>query len=613
MSLVAIGFFVTPVAQHIENRFGLDLLFSLRQPIDAPPGVLIAALDRQSLAWLRSKASEPDDLIARGDGCFPVKSLESLRDVRSPSSVPRPLYACLLNELRQLGFPVVAFDILFSVPGRPDEDRILAEALNAHGSTAILVGFERYSAGTTGADLIVDRQVEPHSLFRQNAAATGLFVLPRTRGSAYGYWRRVEGFSGVPSLIDQALRLKSDLKGIERTEQRYGSQFSYFWLYGAPGTIPTISISDILNGDRKAELRRLAPHTTVFVGASDPSTANFPDSHSTVYPGKTGANISGVELAATAFLNRQAGHHLRRFPWLVEMLLLLAVTSAMAFAALSTIRHSIVAIPVLAVGFLIGSFVAFSQFRLFVPIVTPVYIAAPVIFLIAIMIRANIARALIMQLAPAPIARRMLDRARDPMLEFVSNHATVVFFDIIGSTKIGEGLPELKFSALINDYHDLVTKAVEGHGGFVVAFAGDGATAVFDRSNAGSDHALLACRAVVAAMNDVGGLNRTNAANGLPPLESRVGINSGIVAEGGIGGRDRFNFSVAGDAVNLAARLEQLGKTLFPDDKNVILVGATTRKLAAQPELEFVDYRVVEEELSDHRLVVAELRWRDPT
>ena len=57
----------------------------------------------------------------------------------------------------------------------------------------------------------------------------------------------------------------------------------------------------------------------------------------------------------------------------------------------------------------------------------------------------------------------------------------------------------------------------------------------------------------------------------------RFGLNSGEVAEGEIGAQERFNFSVMGDVVNLAARLEQLGKTLFPGDKNVILIGASTR------------------------------------
>ena len=76
---------------------------------------------------------------------------------------------------------------------------------------------------------------------------------------------------------------------------------------------------------------------------------------------------------------------------------------------------------------------------------------------------------------------------------------------------------------------------------------------------------------------------------GLPALHMRVGVNSGEVAEGEIGARDRFNFSVVGDGVNLAARLEQMGKTLFPGEPDVVLVGEATRDLAAGAGFGFRD------------------------
>ena len=66
-------------------------------------------------------------------------------------------------------------------------------------------------------------------------------------------------------------------------------------------------------------------------------------------------------------------------------------------------------------------------------------------------------------------------------------------------------------------------------------------------------------------------------------------MNSGEVAEGEIGARDRFNFSVVGDAVNLAARLEQMGKILFPGENDVALAGEATQAMAAGSGLAFVD------------------------
>src|SRR4029079_7213058 len=135
----------------------------------------------------------------------------------------------------------------------------------------------------------------------------------------------------------------------------------------------------------------------------------------------------------------------------------------------------------------------------------------------------------------------------------VSGEATVVFFDLIGSTAIGEKIPAVAFSTLLNNYHDLVTRAVTRHKGFVTAFSGDGVTAVFTREDAGPDHAARACSSALAVIHDLRLLNQSNTQIGLPQLATRVGINSGLVAEGEMGARDRFNFSVVSDAVNIAS------------------------------------------------------------
>ena len=66
-------------------------------------------------------------------------------------------------------------------------------------------------------------------------------------------------------------------------------------------------------------------------------------------------------------------------------------------------------------------------------------------------------------------------------------------------------------------------------------------------------------------------------------------MNSGDVAEGEIGGATRFNFSLVGDTVNLASRLEQMGKVLFPGEADIILVGEHTRQLAGDGGLSFMD------------------------
>ena len=169
-----------------------------------------------------------------------------------------------------------------------------------------------------------------------------------------------------------------------------------------------------------------------------------------------------------------------------------------------------------------------------------------------------------MRLAPAPAARRMLNQPTEQRVAAVPHDATIVFFDLIGSSTIAEKIPPADFNTLLNVYFDRAVENVEKHQGQIAAFSGDGITAVFTGIHHRENHAVHACLAATAIFAAMRKVNADNAERGLPSLHMRVGMNSGEVAEGEIGSRDRFNFSVVGDTVNLAARLEQMGKTLFP-------------------------------------------------
>jgi adenylate cyclase len=184
----------------------------------------------------------------------------------------------------------------------------------------------------------------------------------------------------------------------------------------------------------------------------------------------------------------------------------------------------------------------------------------------------------------------MLIRESGHRSDAMSDDATIVFFDLIGSTSIAENISPIDFSTLLNTYHDTVTSFVEKCQGQITAFSGDGVMAVFTHLDAGADHAPYACRAAIEVVRGLRDINAKNETSGFPPLHMRIGINSGSVAEGEIGARDRFNFSVVGDVVNLASRLEQLGKTILPNETDMILVGETTQQLAKGQGLSFVDH-----------------------
>jgi adenylate cyclase len=525
----------------------------------------------------------------KGFSCLPVSARKELSNIRGPGSLPRSVHGCLIKRLGELGFPVIVFDILFAMEGIDNDDKILAQAIKEHGATAILVGLERSTVRNGASELLVERQVKPIASFAEIAAATGTFVVPRSGGPVYGYWRKIAGFEDARPLPDEAFDLYSSISSKRHVDDKGKPEFEYLWLYGPPGSITIISASDILSAEIPESVRTAAPESTAFVGASDPTMTNFPDTFPSFFRGPSGAGISGVELASTAFLNQMRGELLRPLSPTANSMTIIFMAFALGFIARARSGIAILAVPAAAAFYLAGATLAFAQMRLSLPIASPIFVAAPAAFLLAVLIRYRIARTLLMRLAPAPVARRMMRRGTDHRSDVVSDEATVAFFDLIGSTEIAEKIPPIEFSTLLNKYYDTVTSFVEMHDGQITAFSGDGVMAVFSQTDSGADHAANACKAAINVIHGFRDFNAENEKSGMPALHLRIGLNSGGVAEGEIGARDRFNFSVVGDVVNLASRLEQLGKTVFPGETDVIMVGEATWQLAERPGLPFAD------------------------
>jgi len=155
---------------------------------------------------------------------------------------------------------------------------------------------------------------------------------------------------------------------------------------------------------------------------------------------------------------------------------------------------------------------------------------------------------------------------------------TILFVDLRGFTRMSETLKPRETLALLNRYFDRMSGVVERHKGVVDKYIGDALMALFGapvaQSNA-ADRALLAALEMRAALED---LNAEFAAEGQPPLGIGIGINTSRVVAGNMGSARRLNYSVVGDGVNVAARLQDL--TRNPDYATAILVSATTLKAA---------------------------------
>lgn len=146
--------------------------------------------------------------------------------------------------------------------------------------------------------------------------------------------------------------------------------------------------------------------------------------------------------------------------------------------------------------------------------------------------------------------------------------ATILFTDIEGFTRIGEELSPDRLVKLLNEYFSVITKPIEKHNGVITQFQGDAILAVFNVPTDDPDHAANAVRAAL----EIQELLADRVFSEGIKLTTRIGINTGNVVAGSVGSEDRVNYTVHGDAVNLAARLEALNKEY---GTRVILSGST--------------------------------------
>jgi adenylate cyclase len=152
---------------------------------------------------------------------------------------------------------------------------------------------------------------------------------------------------------------------------------------------------------------------------------------------------------------------------------------------------------------------------------------------------------------------------------------TVLFSDLAGFTSYSERYTPSEIIGVLSEYYDRMTEQVFAHRGTLTAYVGDELMAIFGAPMEEKDHAKLACTAALAMRDARRDLAEKFAKLGRPPLKARTGINTGLMLVGNYGSKYRFNYSVLGDQVNLASRLEQLGKAYGVE----IIIGEGTAEL----------------------------------
>ena len=370
--------------------------------------------------------------------------------------------------------------------------------------------------------------------------------------------------------------------------------YQLFMDYGIPSQwatgdqpLPIIAFGDVIDGKIKPDVFN---GKIVLIGMAAPSVKDY-------FTTPIGKNVFGCVLhgivadqlvRAALRGNATIGY----WPYHLEILWILAWTIAGAFIGWfgrSITQFIMLALPA-EILLIISVLVMFCEMNLWVPVVTPgltMFCSCGAVVLYFRKLE-NTERQAFKQLfekhVSADFAKVLWDRRSEILaggkLKPEKLRATVLFTDLKGFSTASEGLAPEDVMNWINEYMEEMSRVVKENQGVVVSYIGDAIMAVFgvpvssvgpDGQNLNAINAVqcaLQMRSTLAQLNRKWDAMRTpSGKSSRPATRMRVGINTGDLVSGSIGGKDRMEFTVLGDTVNTAARLESHKKKEIWDDE----------------------------------------------
>lgn len=469
----------------------------------------------------------------------------------------RALHVPLLERLTREGARLALYDIIFDQPSAdPAKDTAFANALQSYGKAVL------------GGALIIMQQmggvkqeqiVAPQKLFRRAAAGWGLMVF-RPVDADYAVRQLFTGTSDIPTGTWKAAEI---LDAKATREPREGPVQRWINYYGPKNTFSSINLARAL--DPQGVPAGFFKDKIVMVGGRSAvsSLAVGREEFGTPYSRGTHQFTSGLEVHATILLNLLRGEWLTRLPANREAVIIILV--GLLAGALAAIRPflAVVATLLLSFGIACLAFWFVWNRHLWFDWMIPAAVQMPLglvwsigsQYLLETRRRKELRRAFGFYLSP-----QMADRIADSDFDLKPGgklvDVTVIFTDLESFTTISENLDPAEVSEILTSYFGQTTKCILENKGTIIKYIGD---AVFAAWGAPIDEPQHAMRAAETAC-DLRCLSELVV--GGKTLRTRVGIHSGRVLAGNLGSSYRFDYTMIGDAVNFASRLESLNKYL---------------------------------------------------
>ena len=633
---------LTPFGAILEENLGLDRLFTLRGVRTAPPEVVLVTLDKESSdvfglpnqpsKWPRSyharlidhlthqgarviafdllfeeprNAADDQRLAQAMHNSRNVVLVEALKreNISLPQSLtatsqpitlewlvpPLPLFA--ENALATVPFPLPKVPVKVSrfwtfKPGAGDAPTLPTTVLQAYA----LPVYDEFRA------LLI--QANPAYAARLPATQAAILLSDPLRN--HGLQRLIES---IRSLFNQDSTLQEKMLNLLATSSSpnlqimralvnmyAGNNHPDLNLYGPPHTITTLPYHRALSSTQDFK------NKVVFVGFSEQRQPEQKDGFYTVFSqNDSGLDISGVEIAATAFANLLEDSPVRPASPAGHLALILAWGLLMGVACrLLPVAIALLSSAALAGGYFTFSLYKFSTAALWLPVTIPLLIQVPIALFGALLWRYIDAikerhhlRKTFSYYVPTSVVDKMSAHNATPATTGELVHGVCLCTDAEKYTSLSETLPPEQLRTLMNTYYHALFTPVRQHGGMISDVVGDSMLALWTMPLLNpSLHPSLHRQACHAALDIEAAVEQFNKNADGPALPTRIGLHSGEVMLGNVGAVDHFEYRAVGDIVNTATRIQtlnkQLGtKVLASHDVLINIDGFLTRELGA--------------------------------
>lgn len=485
----------------------------------------------------------------------------------------------------------VMIDMIFSEPTSAQEDQRLGESL---ASIPSVCGFFLRHNATQNVDeeqreLLFDSTLErlqtevdtygsPHfgkgdyaevnsAEILQNCAISGSFTTERDQDALFRRYPIAYYFDGMlfPSLGVQALRLafNSDLKRIDANHLSLLEQeiplddngFAYLNYY-EKSAYKELSFEKLYDGDYPVDFFK---GKIIIIGITEVGATDV-----RATPKGT---MSGALLHYTFVSNLLNGELIKRVPLYdyVGMFVLIVLVLLVGSVAKTLMQRLFLYLLILSlyivfvVGIFLNYYLGIDLFYTLMSFFTAVLILE-VRYQFYQEREQKFIKDAFSNYLSAPLLDKLLAEPQGLQLGGEKRELTILFSDIRSFTSISEKMAPEQLSKLLNRYFNPMSDAVKGHGGMVDKYIGDAVMAFFNAPVALNNHAEAACDAALEMIASLALLNESFKEEGLPLIKIGIGINTAEVVVGNFGADDRFNYTVIGDGVNLASRIEGLNK-----------------------------------------------------